>query len=193
MGRHRKQAETDPFICQQAFGAYHRDVEAWGEKPGFVCIVVTNQSAVGRGMMTEADLARIHDEFARLLQEEGASLDAIYHCPHHVDHPERKPAPGMLLRAAEELDLDLPSSWMVGDSLRAVHLANRLLDRGINVLPIVHPAVPERAARLRFFLTSEHEPEHIRTGIEMVADEMDKLAKAGFGIKMVASLARTLR
>ena len=57
---------------------------------------------------------------------------------------------------------------MVGDSLRAVHLANRLLDRGINVLPIVHPAVPERAARLRFFLTSEHEPEHIRTGIEIV-------------------------
>jgi 8-amino-7-oxononanoate synthase len=82
---------------------------------------------------------------------------------------------------------------MVGDSLRAVQLANRLLDRGINVLPIVHPAVPERAARLRFFLTAEHEPEHIKAGIEAVAEEMARLVKSGFGIKMVAAVAKATR
>src|SRR5436309_8618452 len=79
---------------------------------------------------------------------------------------------------------------MVGDSLRAVHLANRLLERGVNVLPIVHPAVPERAARLRFFITAEHEPEQIRTGVDTVADEMAQLAHVGFGIRMAAALAK---
>jgi 8-amino-7-oxononanoate synthase len=82
---------------------------------------------------------------------------------------------------------------MVGDSLRAVHLANRLLERGFNVLPIVHPAVPERAARLRFFLTFEHEPEHIRAAVDATADEMTQLRKSGFGIKMAAALARATR
>ena len=82
---------------------------------------------------------------------------------------------------------------MVGDSLRAVHLANRLLERGVNVLPIVHPAVPERAARLRFFITAEHEPEHIRTGVETAADEMAQLAHVGFGIRMAAALAKATR
>jgi D-glycero-D-manno-heptose 1,7-bisphosphate phosphatase len=97
---------------------------------GFACVVVTNQSAVGRGMMTEADLVRVHHELARLLHAEGASVDAIYHCPFHVDHPERKPAPGMLLRAAAELDIDLASSWMVGDSLRDVEAGQRAGCRG---------------------------------------------------------------
>ena len=82
---------------------------------------------------------------------------------------------------------------MVGDSLRAVHLANRLLDRGINVLPIVHPAVPERAARLRFFLTAEHEPEHIKTGVETLAEEMTRLAQSGFGIKKALAIAKATR
>jgi len=82
---------------------------------------------------------------------------------------------------------------MVGDSLRAVYLANRLLDRGINVLPIVYPAVPERSARLRFFLTAEHEPEQIRFAISMVAEEVAQLARAGFGLKMAAAVAKATR
>jgi 7-keto-8-aminopelargonate synthetase-like enzyme len=82
---------------------------------------------------------------------------------------------------------------MVGDSVRAVHLANRLFERGINVLPIVHPAVPERAARLRFFLTAEHEPEHIKTGVAAVAEEMARLAQAGLGIKVAAAIAKATR
>ncbi len=87
---------------------------------GFACVVVTNQSAVGRGLLTEADLRRIHDEMLRQLHAEDAALDGLYHCPAAppADHPERKPAPGMLLRAARELGLDLARSWMIGDSAR---------------------------------------------------------------------------
>jgi D-glycero-D-manno-heptose 1,7-bisphosphate phosphatase len=95
---------------------------------GYVCVVVTNQSAVGRGMMTEADLDRVHAEMNRQLAAGGAILDAIYHSPHRsaspdplvIDHPDRKPAPGLLLRAAADLQLDLANSWMIGDSLRDI-------------------------------------------------------------------------
>lgn len=87
---------------------------------GFACVVVTNQSALGRGMMTKADLAAVHEEMNRQLVADGASLDGIYHSPHVVDHPDRKPAPGMLLCAAAELHLDLAASWMIGDSPRDV-------------------------------------------------------------------------
>lgn len=97
---------------------------------GFACVLVTNQSAIGRGRLTEARLAEIHDEMSRRLAAGGAGLDAIYHCPvapavdepdpRLVEHPDRKPGPGMLLRAAEALGLDLASSWMVGDSLSDV-------------------------------------------------------------------------
>lgn len=93
---------------------------------GFVCVVITNQSAIGRGMMTEADLERVHDEMHRQLAEAETAVDGVYFCPVSptsddplaAEHPDRKPAPGMLLRAARELDLDLSRSWMVGDSLR---------------------------------------------------------------------------
>ena len=59
---------------------------------GFACVVVTNQSAIGRGMMTEADLERVHEEMNRQLAAAGAFLDGIYHCPAvSDDHPDRKP------------------------------------------------------------------------------------------------------
>jgi D-glycero-D-manno-heptose 1,7-bisphosphate phosphatase len=87
---------------------------------GFACVVVTNQSAIGRGLMTEADLHRIHEEMLRQFQAEEVAIDGLYHCPAAPpeEHPERKPAPGMLLRAARELGLDLARSWMIGDSAR---------------------------------------------------------------------------
>ena len=89
------------------------------------CVVVSNQSAVGRGVITEARLEEIHDEVRRQLAEEGAEVDAIYWCPvvpatddrSVIEHEDRKPGPGMLLRAASDLNLDLSRSWMVGDSL----------------------------------------------------------------------------
>jgi len=99
---------------------------------GFVAVVVTNQSVIGRGLLDEPGLAAIHDAMARQLARFEAAVDAIHFCGHapagedeeRSEHPDRKPAPGMLLRAASELGIDLSASWMVGDSLRDI-LAGR--------------------------------------------------------------------
>jgi len=64
---------------------------------------------------------------------------------------------------------------IVGDSLKAVTLSDRLFERGINVQPIIHPAVPERASRLRFFMTSEHTVEQIQETVSAVAEELARL------------------
>jgi D-glycero-D-manno-heptose 1,7-bisphosphate phosphatase len=92
---------------------------------GFARVVVTNQSAIGRGMISEERLHQIHHEMNRQLAAEGTAVDVIYFCPEVpagddrsvIEHGDRKPGPGMLIRAAEELGLDLGASWMVGDML----------------------------------------------------------------------------
>lgn len=91
---------------------------------GYLVVVVTNQSGIGRGFYNEEDLARLHDHMGRELQRQGVSVDACYYCPHHPQHGVghyamdcscRKPLPGMLLQAAFELEIDLAASWMIGD------------------------------------------------------------------------------
>ena len=102
---------------------------------GFVTVVVTNQAGVARGYFEEALVHRVHDRLREMLAAEGASVDAIYHCPHHPDAGEppyrrdcdcRKPRPGMLLRARDELRIDLARSYMVGDSIRDVEAGRRV-------------------------------------------------------------------
>jgi 7-keto-8-aminopelargonate synthetase-like enzyme len=66
---------------------------------------------------------------------------------------------------------------MIGDPVRAVRLTDRLVERGINALPIIHPAVPMKAARIRFFMTSRHTPEQIRLTVKIVAEELANIAK----------------
>lgn len=101
---------------------------------GYASVVVTNQSVVARGLCDEAQLRAIHDEMIRRLDLEGARLDAIYYCPHHPEIGEapyrqdcdcRKPKPGLFLRAAAELDLDLAASAMIGDGLRDLEAGRR--------------------------------------------------------------------
>lgn len=96
---------------------------------GWRVVVVTNQSHVARGVVTEADLQQMHRRLRELLDREGAAVDAVYHCPHHpegtvaqyaVECDCRKPRPGLLQRAAVDLGLDLPQSVMVGDAARDV-------------------------------------------------------------------------
>jgi histidinol-phosphate phosphatase family protein len=117
---------TDPRLVRLLPGAAEaiRDLR----DAGFACVVVTNQSAIGRGMLTAEGLGLIHDEMGRQLAAEGTAVDAIYYCPEPpaaddrtvVEHPDRKPGPGMLFRAAEGLGLDLDASWMVGDLISDV-------------------------------------------------------------------------
>lgn len=94
---------------------------------GFLLVLVTNQSAVARGLITLDELRVIHDELQARLLAEGARLDAIYCCPHHptegrgpwrVECECRKPRPGLVRQAQRELGLDLARSYMVGDAAR---------------------------------------------------------------------------
>ncbi|MGE0713257.1 MAG: D-glycero-alpha-D-manno-heptose-1,7-bisphosphate 7-phosphatase [Planctomycetota bacterium] len=95
---------------------------------GYALVVVTNQRGVARGFMSEEDLAAVHEVLRAAFAAAGAPLDAIYYCPHDRHHgcACRKPRPGMLLRAIEELGLDPSRSLLIGDSdhdLRAAEAA----------------------------------------------------------------------
>ena len=95
---------------------------------GYLAIVVTNQPVIARGEVSFEELEEIHRKMETLLGEKGAYLDSIYYCPHHPhkgyegERPElkidckcRKPKPGMLVKAAQDFNIDLSQSWMVGD------------------------------------------------------------------------------
>src|SRR6202008_4433059 len=88
------------------------------KKAGYGVIVVTNQRCVAKGLIAIAELEEIHARMRESLARLGATLDGVYYCPHDYQSQCkcRKPAPGMLLEAAQTLGLDLGSSWMVGDS-----------------------------------------------------------------------------
>jgi len=101
---------------------------------GYKLVVVSNQSGVARGIVTEKVLGEIHDRLRQLLAEKGAYLDQIYYCPYHPDgviakyrkeSDWRKPGPGMLLAAAEEMDIDLSQSWVIGNGSRDIEAGLR--------------------------------------------------------------------
>lgn len=85
---------------------------------GFLVIVVSNQRGIARGVLTERVLQEIHEKMKRELERAGARIDGLFYCPHDdADQCAcRKPQPGMLLDAAQSLDIELSSSWMIGDA-----------------------------------------------------------------------------
>jgi len=103
---------------------------------GLPAVVVSNQSGVGRGYFPASTVEEIDRRLRLLLEQEGAFLDGIYFCPHLPDAgcPCRKPEPGMLQRAAEELRIDLPSSYMAGDKAADIEAIHRVGGKGILVL-----------------------------------------------------------
>jgi D-glycero-D-manno-heptose 1,7-bisphosphate phosphatase len=101
---------------------------------GYKLIVVTNQSAVAHGIVTEKILGEIHNRLQQLLADKNAFLDKIYYCPYHPEgviqkyrkeSNSRKPGPGMLLKAAGEMDIDLEQSWCIGNSSRDIEAGLR--------------------------------------------------------------------
>ena len=86
---------------------------------GYTLVVASNQRGMARGLLTERVLDEIEAVIEAALEPHGAVIAGFYYCPHQADDPGcdcRKPKPGMLLRAARELGLDLEESWMIGDS-----------------------------------------------------------------------------
>ena len=132
-------------------------------------VLVSNQSGVARGYFDEQAVARMHDRLQRMLDQHGAALDGLEHCPHH---PEgivspydaecacRKPAPGMLRRAAGKHGINLSASWMVGDIEADVEAGHRAGVRTVLVGPEESRTppdfrAPDFAAAVRHILGTE--------------------------------------
>lgn len=112
---------------------------------GYVIIMITNQSGVAKGYFTEADLPQVFNYLSATLAKEGVTITDWYYSPNHPEGTVepyniscnfRKPMPGMILQAAEEHEVDLSQSWMIGDILHDVEAGKRagcwsiLIDNG---------------------------------------------------------------
>lgn len=102
---------------------------------GYLCVIVTNQSGVARGLFTEDQMKGFNALLVRRLAARGAVIGAVYACPYHSegrveaylhpDHPDRKPNPGMILRATADHGIDLKRSFLIGDQPSDLEAARR--------------------------------------------------------------------
>ena len=104
-------------------------------KTGYKIIIITNQSAIGRKVLTQSGLKKIHNWMVASLKKHGARIDGIYYCWHHPDDgcSCRKPEPEMFLRAAKDFGINLSKSWMIGDDQKDVIAAKRANIKAIKI------------------------------------------------------------
>lgn len=109
---------------------------------GFLLVVVTNQSGIGRKTVQVENVCKIHDKLQRLLQPVGVSIDRFFICPHHPDErcACRKPAPGLIFMAMKEMDIDPGTSFLIGDKDSDAQMA-----LAANVFPILIGKGPRAA------------------------------------------------
>ncbi|MDB5119093.1 MAG: hydrolase, HAD-superfamily, subfamily [Sphingobacteriales bacterium] len=115
------------------------------QNAGYLLVIISNQSGVARGYFKEDALAEVEMKLKSILTNENIQLNGFYYCPHHTEGTVspysieclcRKPLPGLILKAAEELSIDLKHSWMIGDILNDIEAGNRagcktiLIDNG---------------------------------------------------------------
>jgi D,D-heptose 1,7-bisphosphate phosphatase len=109
---------------------------------GMKVVVISNQAGVARGFFTEDFVKITHEHLETALRKKGAYIDKFYYCPHHPTEGIgpyrqvcncRKPAPGMLLRAAQDLNIDLTRSYLVGDRFRDIEAAKKAGVKGVLV------------------------------------------------------------
>jgi len=122
-------------------------------------VIVTNQSAVGRGLVLQTNADEINYQLIHLIHHRGGQIDGVYMCPHKPadDCFCRKPKPGLLLRATQELALDLQRSWMIGDAWSDLQAGQRagvrqkiLLRTGRGAEQLLQPCPQEIGSHLIF-------------------------------------------
>jgi len=154
---------TKLTLIPQAFAAIEKI-----NKSGLNAVVITNQSGVARGYFTEEFVSEVHLRIQEMLGKRGAHIDAFYYCPHHPTEGQggytkpcrcRKPGTGMLLQAAQDLNIDLRLSYMIGDSLKDIETALRAGAKGV----LVRTGYGREAERE--LPSSEVCPEHIADDI----------------------------
>lgn len=152
MGRRAVFLDRDGTLLEEAnyiaeierlvFFPFSADAVRLLNRAGFAVVVITNQAGIARGIVEEPFVAEAHAAISARLAEAGARVDAYYYCPHHpqgIVEPYRracdcrKPQPGMLRRAAQDLGLDLPASFVVGDKLTDVEAGRAAGARGVLV------------------------------------------------------------
>lgn len=125
---------------------------------GLAAIVVTNQSGIARSYFTESEYDKVRQRMESLLRDEGAHIDATYHCPHYpeVSGPCECRKPGTLLyrRAAKDHGIDARASWFIGDRMRDVSPAGELGGIGIMVPGDQTPMAEVESARKEFLVES---------------------------------------
>jgi len=109
---------------------------------GYILIVVSNQGGVARGRYTEHEVGAVNQKINELLRGGGGTIERFYYCPFHPrgvvpaytkEHPWRKPSPGMLLAAAQAMNIDLARSWMVGDAERDIEAGHAAGCRAVRI------------------------------------------------------------
>ena len=98
------------------------------KKMGFLIIVITNQSAINREILTVDELEKIHLTIQRFLEEKNCKIDKFYFCPHRPDENCncRKPKPGLLLQAINDFSINASESWMIGDCLTDIQAGEKV-------------------------------------------------------------------
>jgi len=106
------------------------------QEAGIPVVIISNQSAISRGLITKEKLEALHGRMVKRIQKKGGFLSGIYYCPHHPDDgcTCRKPRTGLLKRAAQELNLDLTQGIFIGDSLKDIQAGQRAGLRTVLVL-----------------------------------------------------------
>ena len=151
---------------------------------GMKAVVISNQAGVARGLFTEDFVKITHEHLQTALRQEGAYIDNFYYCPHHPTEGIepyrqvcncRKPAPGMLLQAAQDLNIDLTRSYLVGDRFRDMEAAKKVGVKGVLVKTgygqeLLQDDGPDKA-------TAESKPDYIAADIlEAVRWILDQVA-----------------
>ena len=161
-------------------GDYTKTIEEWKWAPGalegikrlteagFGIIVITNQSCISKGILTEAELAGLHEFMLGKIRESGGDILKIYHCPHQRSDgcTCRKPEPGMLLQAAKDYGINLSNTFFVGDAQSDMEAARRAGTRSILINNISDSSISKPQP-----ITAEYRTKNLLEAAEIVIEE----------------------